>query len=251
MFRLRCIPHASKIREKRASRASVDPGVVNVWTGIPAPIHPFPRNFQPHTDSQEFSRHMSSNNFPLSLSVFFETPREHRRPTRPHFIFPFDHFSPSFNSDSNQQQFRLFEQRHEYYSADYARLFRLKNPLRDFRRAAGSLSADRISFLFFFYLHFYYFFGNIYICTYNISIIYVYKYITIHGKRHFQTFQRYSCSPAFPFGGAFFSSFLGRTTRSKFSYVAIAREKLGNAKRYVSRKYTECRSITICENIVL
>lgn len=35
-----------------------------------------------------------------------------------------------------QEQFRLFEQRREYYSADYARLFRLENPLCDFRRAA-------------------------------------------------------------------------------------------------------------------
>lgn len=63
-------------------------------------------------------------------------------------IFSLDHFSPSFTCVSTvPEQFWLFEQRREYYSADYARLFRLENPLCDFRRAGGSSYRQYFSLL--------------------------------------------------------------------------------------------------------
>lgn len=136
MFRLRCILHASKIQEEQAPCASVDPDCQR-------------RDRQPGTDTsisaefstayrlaQESPRHMS---FLLPPFSSFEIRCRETLPALPISLYFltrsfFSFIRPHFN----QEQFRLFEQRREYYSADYARLFRLENPSCDFRRAGGS-----------------------------------------------------------------------------------------------------------------
>lgn len=130
MFRLRCILHASKIREKRASRASVDSDrqrrnrqsgtdtcISGIFNSIPAR-----KNFHDICLSQR--RFFLFLFYCLFLLKYAGPPT--LPSTRP--FFPF--IRPRFN-----QEFRLFEQRHEYYSADYTRFFRLGSALRDFRRS--------------------------------------------------------------------------------------------------------------------
>jgi len=124
--------------ERNERRAHLSTLIINVATGSSAPIHPFPWNFQPHTGLRRNSPDICLP----TISIFlFLPPLRYTRNTVgfPNSIFSLDHFSPSFTRIATvPEQFRLFEQRREYYSADYARLFRLENPFCDFRRAGGS-----------------------------------------------------------------------------------------------------------------
>lgn len=121
MFRLRCILHASKIREKRASRASVDSDRQR-------------RNRQSGTDtciSGIFNSIPARKNFhDICLSrrrffLFLFYCLFLLKCTGPPTLLSTRPFFPFIRSRSIQE-FRLFEQRHEYYSADYARFFWLE-----------------------------------------------------------------------------------------------------------------------------
>lgn len=263
MFRLRCIPHASKIREKRARRASPSTPIVNVvgtgGGGIPVPIHPFPRNFPAayrlarnshdicpaisfcrkflfllltsSRSSPSSSSSSISSLFPFSslFSPFLSVPFEGQENSSifpfSYFIFSLNHFSSSFASAPVREQFRLFEQRCEYYSADYVRLFRLKNPLREFHLLQAAVRLSTIVF-----------FLKIYIRTLHRHVrVCIYMY-SINRKRYYQTFQLSDTLEYRQYTLVLFSLFLRQSKRSKFSYIAMAQmgmQDLATAKRHV------------------
>lgn len=212
-------------------------------------IHPFPRNFQSHTSSQEFSRHMSCDFllrrlFLYSLSLRSIEKEREREGTSSAFsgLTLFSH-STIFPFRLRRQQFRLFEQRREYYSTDYARLFRLANPLRDFRHATGGYYCA--VFLSRIYM---------YACVYTFIYMYICMYISFMANSITKFLSaRYYWIPKTSLDGAL-RLFPPTNYAIKIFFFCNGvkgDEGLGIAKRHVSRKCAKCQSIAICESAVL
>lgn len=124
--------HRKSGRNERRAHPSTP--IVNVETGSLAPIHAFPEFSTAYRFAGILATYVFRDDISFSSLLFFSfclfLLKDTRVPTlfstRPFFSF----IRPRFN-----WEFRLFEQRREYYSVDYARFFRLGSALHDFRRA--------------------------------------------------------------------------------------------------------------------
>lgn len=213
-----------KSERNEPRRAHPSTPTVNVATGNPAPIHPFPRNFQPHTGSRWNSRDicLPTISFFLPFPPFFEAYAEDCRLSRDFTLFShstiFLLHSPAPQPEAVSLVWTtariLFRRLRATFPAR-------KSPLRfSPRKTAVHLPA--------------------------VFLLEIYMYNDV------SKLFRARCSgwvPTYPFDGTL--ELFQRTIWSKFSYVAIARRTW---QREESR-FTEMRkmqiSITIYKNAIL
>jgi len=194
--------------------------------GIPAPIHPFPRK-PARRNSRDIC--LPTISFSLSLSIFFKIPHEHRRLTPASLYFsirPFFSFiQPRLQPETVPVVWTT------------ARIL--------FRRLRATFPIENLSPLsprswqFISRLYIFFLFVYIYIHTH--------KYTTTHDE-WFLNFSEQDTFACRRFHSAVLSSALFSNELREIFLCRNSARELGNAKRHVSQKYTECRSITICEN---